>query len=131
MFDPNLANGNSLAYVGDSVMSLMVREYLVKKGITKSKQLQELSTNYVSANAQAKLALTLLERSWFTEREVEIYHLGRNYKSATKAKNTDVQTYRIASGFEAVWGYLHLNDNQQRICELWDACRTIVEEESC
>ena len=73
MFDPSLCNGNVLAYVGDSVMTLVVRDYLVKEGYTKSKHLQEKSVKYVSANAQANLALTLLKENWFNEKEIMIY----------------------------------------------------------
>ncbi len=128
MVNNDLVNGNVLAYLGDAVMTLKVREYLVALGITKAKQLQELSIKYVSAKAQANIVTSLMSEGFLTEKELDVYHLGRNYKGNTKAKNSDIQTYKIASGYEAIWGYLYLEDNPQRICELWDKSRTIVGE---
>lgn len=122
-----LLNGNVLAYIGDGVMSLTVRCHFVELGYSKASQLQLLCNSYVSANAQAMIVLKLLQEDFLNDKELAIYHLGRNYKTSSRAKNTDVQTYRIASGFEAVWGYLYLSNNPQRIKELWDKCRTIVE----
>ena len=127
----DLSNGQVLAFIGDSVMTLWVREYLVDQGMTNAKDLQVASNTYVSAKAQAKVMIALLADDFLDEKEIEIYHLGRNYKGHSKAKNVDIKTYKIASGFEALWGYWHLKNNPQRLCELWDKTRTIVEEDLC
>ena len=131
MLDVDLSNGNILAYIGDSVMTLKVREFLVSEGYTKAKVLQERSTNYISAKAQADVVANMLDTNFFNEKEKEIYRLGRNYKGHTKAKNVDVQTYKMASGFEAVWGYWYLSNNPQRLKEIWEKTRTIVEASVC
>lgn len=112
-------SGNVLAFVGDAVLSLQVRQYLVEQGITKTKQLQETSVKFVSAMAQADYMKTLLDRNALTEEEMGIYKRGRNAKSASMAKNADVMSYRIATGFEALWGYLHMEGRQERLDELW------------
>lgn len=112
-------SGNVLAFVGDAVLSLQVRQYLVEQGITKTKQLQETSVKFVSAMAQADYMKTLLDRNALTEEEMGIYKRGRNAKSASMAKNADVMSYRIATGFEALWGYLHMEGHHERLDELW------------
>ncbi|MGB4985502.1 MAG: ribonuclease III domain-containing protein [Erysipelotrichaceae bacterium] len=122
---------NVLAYLGDSVMTLIVRDYLVNLGYCKTKELQELSTNYVSANNQSYAVLKMIEADFFTEKELAIFKRGRNFKSNSKAKNADVISYHNATGYEAIWGYLHLVKNTQRIVEMWELNRKIMEERVC
>lgn len=114
-------NGNALAYVGDAVLSLQVREYLVvKKGIQKPNLLQKESVKFVSAKAQASLLTKMLEENILSEEEIAIVKRGRNAKSDSVAKNVDVVTYRIATGFEALWGWLYVSDKKERLQELWE-----------
>ncbi|AZK43813.1 ribonuclease III [Erysipelothrix piscisicarius] len=112
-------SGNVLAFVGDAVLSLQVRQYLVEQGITKTKQLQETSVKFVSAMAQADYMKTLLDGNALSEEEMGIYKRGRNTKSASMAKNADVMSYRIATGFEALWGYLYMEGHHERLDTLW------------
>lgn len=113
-------NGTTLAYIGDAVMSLKVREYLVSLGYQKPKELQTRSIAYVSAKAQASFLLTLQEEKFFTEEEESIIKRGRNTKTQSIAKNADVVTYRLSTGFEALWGYLYLTQQKDRLDELWN-----------
>jgi ribonuclease-3 family protein len=122
--NPELLNGSTLAFIGDAVLSLWVREYLVSLGYTKANDLQKKSIIYVSANAQAKFMLSLLEDKFLSEEETQIYLRGRNHKSSSKAKNADVVSYRIATGFEALIGYWHLNQNETRLRQVWDRLKT-------
>lgn len=69
----------------------------------------------------------MLEQEILTEKELEIYKRGRNTNSHTKAKNADVVTYRMSTGFEAVMGYL-LTGEISRLEELIDWCIQQVEE---
>lgn len=112
-------SGNVLAFIGDAVLSLQVRTHLVHKGITKTKQLQETSVKYVSAKAQAGFMMELIDNDALTEEELLIFKRGRNAKSASIAKNADVVTYRIATGFEALWGYLYETKQVERLEDLW------------
>ena len=71
---------------------------------------------------------SLMQSDWFTEEELEIVRRGRNAKSHTKAKNTDIQTYRKSSGLEAVIGFLYLDHQSDRLESLLERIVTEVEE---
>ena len=127
--NPDLLNGSTLAFVGDAILSLYVRDYLVKLGITKTKELQERSILFVSANAQAKFIQKLIADNFLSEHEVKLFLRGRNHKSDNKAKNADIVTYRISTGFEALLGYLYLTNNQERLLEIWGEMKRTIDQE--
>jgi len=124
----NQSTGGVLAYIGDAVLSLQVREYLVSLGYTKAKDLQKKSEIFVSAKGQAEFAHFLIQNNHLNEQEFDIFKRGRNHKSETIPKNTDVVTYRMATGLEALWGYWYLEQNQIRLRLIWDLFKTFVEE---
>ena len=128
MTDVNLINGIALAFEGDAVYSMYIRRHLIFQGMTKPNQLHREATKYVSAKAQANLISLMLEEGILTEKEEDIYKRGRNANSHTKAKNTDIVTYRMSTGFEAVMGYLHMTEAIERLEELIDWCIQRVEE---
>ena len=99
--DIKLLNPLTLAYMGDAVLDQHVREYIVLKLQSKPNRLHQVSKSYVSAKSQAQTLETLFEMGWFTDEELDIVKRGRNAKSHTKAKNTDIQTYRKSSGFRS------------------------------
>ncbi len=123
----NEVSGGTLAYLGDAVWSLLIREYLIEKGYARPDDLQKISVKYVSAKAQAEIFTRLLEKSFFKEDEIDIYKRGRNYKSGSVPKNTDVQIYRVATGFEAILGYWHLEGKEERLGQLWEKVKTFME----
>jgi len=108
----------SLAYLGDSVYELIIRSYLIDNGVVKPDKLQKEAIKHVSAKAQARYMDKLLNKNILKENEIEIYLRGRNHKSNHKPKNTDIITYKIATGFEAIFGYLYLDKNYDRINEI-------------
>lgn len=120
-------SGNVLAFVGDAVLTLQVRQYLVEHGITHTKKLQETSIKFVSAMAQARFIDYLLENNLLNDEESAIFKRGRNAKSQSIAKNADVLSYRMATGFEALWGYLYLENKTERLDALWDMYKEMVE----
>ena len=128
MTDVNLINGIALAFEGDAVYSMYIRRHLIFQGMTKPNQLHREATKYVSAKAQANLISLMLEEGILTEKEEDIYKRGRNANSHTKAKNADIVTYRMSTGFEAVMGYLHMTEEIERLEELIDWCIKRVEE---
>lgn len=128
MTDVNLINGIALAFEGDAIYSMYIRRHLIFQGLTKPNQLHREATKYVSAKAQANLISLMLEEGILTEKEEDIYKRGRNANSHTKAKNTDIVTYRMSTGFEAVMGYLHMTEEIERLEELIDWCVKRVEE---
>ncbi|TCD45759.1 Mini-ribonuclease 3 [Streptococcus sp. X16XC17] len=129
LVDVNLINGIALAFEGDAVYSLYVRRHLIFQGQTKPNQLHRLATRYVSAKAQATLITAMRDAQLLTEKEEEIYKRGRNATSHTKAKNTDIITYKMSTGFEAVMGYLHMTDQIERLEELIEWSIAKVEED--
>ena len=127
MTDVNLINGIALAFEGDAVYSMYIRRHLIFQGLTKPNQLHREATKYVSAKSQANLISLMLEEGILTEKEEDIYKRGRNANSHTKAKNTDIVTYRMSTGFEAVMGYLHMTEAIERLEELIDWCIRKIE----
>ena len=127
MTDVNLINGIALAFEGDAVYSMYIRRHLIFQGLTKPNQLHREATKYVSAKAQANLISLMLEEGILTDKEEDIYKRGRNANSHTKAKNTDIVTYRMSTGFEAVMGYLHMTEAVERLEELIDWCIRKIE----
>lgn len=120
-------NGVTLAYLGDAVYEVYIREHVLDTGTTKVNELQRMSKQYVSAKAQAALINLMIEEDILSDEELRIYKNGRNAKKYTKAKNTDVVTYHMSTGFEALMGYLDLTKNQERLVELIDWCIKKVE----
>lgn len=108
--DIDSINVISLAYLGDSVFSLFVRSELLKKGYVKVFDMQKRSIFYVSAKSQVRILNDLCERGVFSESELDLIKRGRNYKRSMHPKNTDVVTYKLSTGFEALIGYLYLTD---------------------
>ena len=116
--DLNLINVITLAYIGDAVYEVYVREYLIKNGIAKVEDLQKESVKYVSAKSQCKILSYLMDNNLLTENELDIVKRGRNYKRTSHPKNTDIITYKMSSGFEAMIGYLYLNNDNERLNEI-------------
>jgi len=110
-------NSLTLAYIGDAVYELYIREYLINKKIVKVNDLQKESIKYVSATNQSNILHDLLDKNFFNEKELDIIKRARNHKGNRHPKNTDIITYKHATAFEAIIGYLYLND-KERLNEL-------------
>ena len=110
-------NVQILALLGDAIFSLYIREELLKLGINNPKKLQAKSVEYVSAKGQVKILNELIEQNILTEEELDIVKRGRNNKKESHPKNTEIITYKLSTGFEALLGDLYLN-NKERLDEL-------------
>lgn len=126
--DNKLLNPLTLAYMGDAVLDQHVRAYIVLKLKAKPNRLHQEAKRYVSAKSQAETLEFLMENNWFTESEQDIVRRGRNAKSYTKAKNTDIQTYRKSSGLEAIIGFLYLEKEHERLTSLLEYIVKNVDE---
>lgn len=115
----------TLAYLGDSVYEVYIREYLISKGIVYVVDLQKEAIKYVSAKSQAKILDYLVNNNYLSEEEVNIVKRGRNYKRDSHPKNTDIITYKKSTGFECLVGYLYLSKNINRLDEIMN----IIKEE--
>ena len=115
-----------LAYLGDSVFEIIVRKYLIDQGINKVNALQKEAIKYVSAKGQCSFVTKLIEDNKLTSDELEIFYRGRNHKSNSHPKNTDIITYKYATGFEAIIGYLYLKKDYKRIQEIGELLCTYM-----
>lgn len=120
-------NGIALAYMGDAIYEVFVRQHLLASGMHKPTKLHHTATRYVSAKAQAALIQKMQADNLLSDEEQEFFKRGRNAKSHTSAKNTSVLTYRISTGFEALFGYLYLSGQDDRLNFLADWCIKQVE----
>ena len=126
--DVDQLNALALAYMGDAVYEQSIREHLLRSGRVKPNILHRQSTTFVSAKAQAMVLKRLTEEGFLTEAELAIMRRGRNAKSGSVPKNTDVQTYNFSTAFEAVLGWLYLKEEQARVDEIISYAIEIVEE---
>lgn len=107
----------ALAYLGDSVIELCVREHLVNRGFSSSSHLNEAALGFVRASAQAAAMKNII--GVLSDEEAAIYRRGRNIGHTNTPKSASVSEYRTATGMEALFGWLHLLGRQARIDELF------------
>ena len=110
----------ALAFMGDAVYEVYVREKILKKTNAPADVLHKMAVKYVKAAAQCE-AFDRIE-SLLTDEELSAFKRGRNAKTNTKAKNAGLAEYKKATGFEALLGYLQLKGDKERLAELLDAC---------
>lgn len=114
----NEINILSLAYLGDSVYEVKIRELLINSKIYKVNDIQTVATSFVSAKNQCKYINYFIDNNLLSEEELDYVKRGRNAKVYSHPKNTDIVTYKWATGFESLFGYLYLSKNEKRIEEL-------------
>ena len=112
-------NPITLAFLGDAVYALYVRERLIKTSGGKVADFQRASSKILSASAQSEFLNDLLPL--FTEEETEIFHRGRNAKKGAKSKNASPVEYNRSTGLEAVIGFLYAVGDIERIEELFSS----------
>lgn len=103
----------TLAFVGDAVYTLFVREKLSLRKDYKSGELNKMTTSYVRATAQAEKITALLGN--LTENESYVYRRARNAHKPSRAKSASVSEYNKSTGFEALVGYLYLTGDEERL----------------
>ena len=111
-------NSLALAYMGDAVLETYVSYNLIQKGQVRPNQLHREATRYVSAKAQSSVLHRMMDEGYFSDEEMAIIRRGRNAKSGSVPKNTDVQTYHYSTAFEALIGSLYLAGNRERLEEI-------------
>ena len=120
-------NTDVLAYIGDAVYEIFVRELMLEEGRLRANSLHRSTTAYVNAHAQADAVRGMLEE--LTEEEQRIVKRARNHKFHSKAKNADPLTYKWATGFEALIGYLHLAGEEERLSRVLSRAVEIIDGE--
>ncbi len=105
-----------LAYLGDCVYEIILRTVIVCRGNMSVNDLNKKVSYFAKATTQSKLVKQLINE--FTEEEKKIFKRGRNAKSATIAKHASMTEYRMATGWEALVGYLYLKEEYNRLIAL-------------
>jgi len=114
-----------LAFIGDAVFNLFIRERLIMSKKGTSHRLHILATDYVKAASQSRISKALIDE--LTEEEAYIFRRGRNAKSATIPKNADVQDYKYATALETLLGYLYITGRRERLNFLMEKAAIIIE----
>ena len=109
-----------LAYLGDAVFELMVRRKNVVENGAGLNEINKMTVNYVRAGAQAQIYHKIIP--YLTEEEASIIKRGRNAKPNISSKNAAAVDYRHATGLEALFGYLYLNNKTDRLNEVFELC---------
>ncbi len=118
-------NTDALAYVGDAVYELAVRQRILLSGVSRADRLHKTGTGYVRAEAQADVCRRIYEE--LTEPEQAMVRRFRNHKYHSKAKHADPMTYKWATAFEALAGYLYLAGEEQRLAWLFERAFALLE----
>lgn len=106
----------TLAYIGDGIYEIVVRTIIVDEANRQVNKIHKASSQLVKAQSQAKMLHLIMDM--LTEEEKSIYKRGRNAKAVTRAKNASMSDYRVATGFEALMGWLYLSGQSDRMMEL-------------
>ena len=114
--DPASYSPLVLAYLGDAVYELAIRTLVVNEGNRQVNKMHKESASLVKAGTQMEFLLAIEDE--LTEEEKSVYRRGRNAKSVTMAKHATMIDYRMATGFEALMGYLYLTEQFDRLVEL-------------
>ena len=120
-------NTTALAYMGDSVYEVYVRKHVMETGVVDANRLHKMGVTYVKAEAQAYAIKKIFEE--LSEEEKALVKRSRNRKAATKAKNADIITYKWATAFESLIGFLYLTDNIKRLEEIIFRVMEVIDEQ--
>jgi ribonuclease-3 family protein len=115
----------TFAFIGDAIYNVYIRTYLASKSNMQTGKLHKQSINYVSARAQSRIIDNLFDT--LSQEEQEIYKRGRNTNISTVSKNVDVVTYKKATGYEALLGYIYIIKNVNRLEQIITQSINIVE----
>lgn len=113
----------NLAFIGDSVYEILVREYLCKMNVGKVGVMNKKKVDMVCCKAQAEAVKKILPL--LTEEEQGVFRRGRNVAVNSASKSSSLADYHAATGLEALFGYLYLSDRESRCRELF----SIITEE--
>lgn len=116
--DPKTLNSLALAFIGDTIFDLLTRGMIVAEGNAPVNTMHKKAKSIVNATSQSKMYSAIEGK--LTEDELGVLKRGRNAKSHTSAKNQSIVDYRRATGVEALFGYLYLKGEYDRIEELYN-----------
>ena len=118
-------NSIALAFMGDAVYERFIRERILRSGKTGADKMHRAAVRYVKAAAQEVSLREMLDD--LTEDEQTVVHRARNHKITSTPQNADPLTYKMATAFEALLGYLYLSGQSERLAELMERAAQTVE----
>ena len=121
-------NTTALAYIGDAVYEVHVRNHVLQSGQVNADKLHQMAVQYVKAEGQAKALKAIFDE--LSEEEQDLVRKARNRKTGSKPKNVDPVLYKFATAFEALIGYHYMADNQSRINEIVALAFAAIEREN-
>ncbi len=127
--DPKTADTTALAYLGDAVYEVYIRKYVLKKGRGPMHQINRLAVRYVCADSQAAAVKELMASAFLTEQETRLVKRARNRTNTPKPRGTTPQDYKLATGFEALIGWLYSDGQTERLEQVVREAVRIIEEE--
>ena len=122
--NPKQLSPQTLAFMGDTVYEVLVREYIINEANRPVGELNKRKVKYVNCEAQAKSADYIMDK--LTDVEISVYKRGRNAFTKSTPKNADVSDYHSATGLEALFGYLYLKGENDRLKELFSYCIEVI-----
>ena len=121
-------NTTMLAYLGDAVYELEIRKHVMELCAHDAGKAHKLAVRYVSADAQAMIAKQMMADGFLTEEEERLLKRARNHRTMSKPANADPKNYKLATGLEALIGFLHITGQEDRLKELIYDIIKIVEK---
>lgn len=121
-------NTTALAFMGDAVYEVYVRKHVMEKGGRAADKLHKMAVEYVKADSQALSIKKMLDD--LSDEEKSLVRRAKNHKIATKAKNASIMSYKWATAFEALLGYLYLDGNIERMEEIIYVAMEVIDEQS-
>lgn len=117
--DPKTADTTALAYLGDAVYEIFVRENVIASGqVHRAQDMNRMAVRYVRADSQAACAKRMIRENFFTKEEAALFRRARNRTNTPKPRGSSPAAYKLATGFEAVLGWLYLTGNAARLSEV-------------
>ena len=120
-------NTTVLAYMGDAVYEVRIRRMLIGRGRTGTDKLHREAVRYVSAEGQAKAVRSMIQ-GFLTDEEVKLVKRARNHRVTSHPRYVDPKEYKLATGFEALVGFLYLEDQSERLEEILSEAVRVIEE---
>lgn len=126
--EPKQTDILTLAFLGDAVYELAVRERIAASGaVSRADALHKKAVAYVNASSQAFVIKQMMDEGFLTDEEADLARRAHNHRIATKPKNADPVTYKWATAFEALLGYLKLSGGLERLARVMDRAFEITE----
>ncbi len=124
--DVNQIPSGILAYMGDSLYEIIIRNFFVQRKYWNSHKLHQQAVKYVNAGAQATIFRAIEEQ--LTEKERGVFRRGRNSNAGNVPRNANVSDYRYSTGFEALLGYLYFVGDLERLAEIIELIEDYLEK---